>query len=73
MITCAWWHVVRNLGDNVCKMVFLVHSECQYVSKNFKLTQGNILGHSLVINMAIIRSLVCNVQASFPILMSPVS
>lgn len=50
------------LGDNVCKMVFLPHSECQYVSKTFKLTQGNILGHSLVINVAIICSLVCNVH-----------
>lgn len=61
------------LRDNVCKMVFLAHSECQYMCKNFKLTQGNIAACSLVTNVAIICNMFRNLQALFPILTSPVN
>lgn len=61
------------LRHNVCKMVFLAHSECQYMCKNVKLTQGNMAGRSLVTNVAIICSMFRNSQALFPILTSPVN
>lgn len=61
------------LRDNVRKMVFLAHNECQYRCKNVKLTQGNMAGRSLVTNVAIICSMFRNSQALCPILTSPVN